>query len=160
MKNNSNNKLSKSNNSFNPNSNNNNNILKKSYKDFGSTLSNLSSSIDTRFNTINNIRDSKIVKIKNIIKKNPKQNNQNIKQQNLNLNIKKKEKEKEKELSDDDSSDYANPDDDDFNNILRESISIKTLNESKMRENPFNTIDNQKIKNKNIIIIINTKMNK
>ena len=149
MKNNSNNKLSKSNNSFNPNSNNNNNILKKSYKDFGSTLSNLSSSIDTRFNTINNIRDSKIVKIKNIIKKNPKQNNQNIKQQNLNLNIKKKEKEKEKELSDDDSSDYANPDDDDFNNILRESISIKTLNESKMRENPFNTIDNQKIKNKN-----------
>ena len=100
MKNNSNNKLSKSNNSFNPNSNNNNNILKKSYKDFGSTLSNLSSSIDTRFNTINNIRDSKIVKIKNIIKKNPKQNNQNIKQQNLNLNIKKKEKEKEKELSD------------------------------------------------------------
>ena len=137
------NKLTKSNNLFNSNSNNNMNI-KTSYQDFGSTLSNLSSSIDTRLNTINNIRDSKVVKIKNIIRKNPKQNNQNIKQQNSNLNIKKKEK--AKEISDDDSSDYANPDDDDFNNILRESISIKTLNESKMKENPFNAIDNQKIK--------------
>ena len=139
------NKLTKSNNLFPPKSNNDINP-KKSYKDFSTTLSNLSSSIETKFNTINNIRDSKIVKIKNITKKNAKPI-QNIIQPNL--NIKKKEKEKEKEIiEDDDSSDYANPDDDDFNNILRESISMKKLNESKIRENPFNTfntIDNKKL---------------
>ena len=137
------NKLTKSNNLFNPKSNNNINP-KKSYKDFSTTLSNLSSSIETKFNTINNIRDSKIVKIKNITKKNAKLN-QNIIQPTL--NIKKKEKEKEI-IEDNDSSDYANPDDDDFNNILRESISMKKLNESKIRENPFNTfntIDNKKL---------------
>ena len=165
------NKLANSYNIFNSNSNNNNNNLKKSNKDFGSILPNLSGSNDTKFNTINNIRDSKIVKIKGITKKNQKQNNENIKQPNLNLNIKKKEKEKEKEkekiISDDDSGDYANPDDDDFNNILKESISMKTLNESKMKENPLNTIDNQKIKkptenidkNKNINSINNLEKN-
>ena len=137
------NKLTKSNNLFNNKSNNDINP-KKSYKDFSTTLSNLSSSIETKFNTINNIRDSKIVKIKNITKKNAKPI-QNIIQPTL--NIKKKEKEKEI-IEDNDSSDYANPDDDDFNNILRESISMKKLNESKIGKNPFNTfntIDNKKL---------------
>ena len=104
----------KSNNVFNPN-------INKSYKDFNMSLSSLSNSIEGKFNTINNIRDSKVVKIKTITKK----------------NAKLKPNKKEKEFSDDSSSDYANAEDDDFNNILRESISMKSLNTSKKEENPF-----------------------
>ena len=45
----------------------------KSNKDFGKTLSNLSKSIDnSKFSIINNIRDSKVVKIKAITKKTKK----------------------------------------------------------------------------------------
>ena len=95
--------------------------FEESYKGNKKPFSNLSQS--TNFNTINNIRDSKIVKIKNIIKKNNK------------AIYNKKEKEKEKEPSDDDSSDYANPEDDDFENILRESMSILSLKTS--NTNPF-----------------------
>ena len=116
----------KSNNVFNPN-------INKSYKDFNMSLSSLSNSIEGKFNTINNIRDSKVVKIKTITKKNAKL------KPNINKNIKPKIKpnKKEKEFSDDSSSDYANAEDDDFNNILRESISMKSLNTSKKEENPF-----------------------
>jgi len=123
--------INKSNNVFNPN-------INKSYKDFDMSLSSISNSIEGKFNTINNIRDSKVVKIKTITKKNAKPNN--IIKQNINKNINKKEK--EKDFSDDSSSDYANAEDDDFNNILRESInmsmSMKSLNASKREENPFN----------------------
>lgn len=123
--------------------------LGKSHRNFGSAFSNLSDSTFGNFNPISNIRDSKLVKIKNITKKNTKP----IYNQKAKEKEKPKEKpqikiqKKEEEPSSD--SDYGDSEDDDFNNILRESISIKTLNESKMRENPFNTIDNQKIKNKN-----------
>jgi hypothetical protein len=61
----------------------------------------------------------------------------------------------EEKISDDDSSDYANPDEDDFDSILRESISIKNFNESKLEGNPFNTIDNKKIKKSGNNIINN-----
>ena len=135
----------KSNNVFNPN-------INKSYKDFDMSLSSISNSIEGKFNTINNIRDSKVVKIKTITKKNAKPNN--IIKQNINKNINKKEK--EKDFSDDSSSDYANAEDDDFNNILRESInmsmSMKSLNTFKKEENPFN-------KQKNIEKLTYDKLN-
>ena len=145
-----NNNLSKSNQNFNTNSFNKSGINNTNNK-LGNSLSNLSNSIETKFSTINNIRDSKIVKIKTITKKNAKPF-QNIKP---NITIPKKEKEKEKKISDDDSSDYANPDEDDFDSILRESISIKNFNESKLEGNPFNTIDNKKIKKSGNNIINN-----
>ena len=143
-----NNNLSKSNQNFNTNSFNKSGINNTNNK-LGNSLSNLSNSIETKFSTINNIRDSKIVKIKTITKKNTKPF------QNIKTNITMPKKEKEKKISDDDSSDYANPDEDDFDSILRESISIKNFNESKLEGNPFNTIDNKKIKKSGNNIINN-----
>ena len=143
-----NNNLSKSNQNFNTNSFNKSGINNTNNK-LGNSLSNLSNSIETKFSTINNIRDSKIVKIKTITKKNTKPF------QNIKPNITMPKKEKEKKISDDDSSDYANPDEDDFDSILRESISIKNFNESKLEGNPFNTIDNKKIKKSGNNIINN-----
>ena len=143
-----NNNLSKSNQNFNTNSFNKSGINNTNNK-LGNSLSNLSNSIETKFSTINNIRDSKIVKIKTITKKNTKPF------QNIKPNIIMPKKEKEKKISDDDSSDYANPDEDDFDSILRESISIKNFNESKLEGNPFNTIDNKKIKKSGNNIINN-----
>ena len=143
-----NNNLSKSNQNFNTNSFNKSGINNTNNK-LGNSLSNLSNSIETKFSTINNIRDSKIVKIKTITKKNTKPF------QNIKTNITMPKKEKEKKISDNDSSDYANPDEDDFDSILRESISIKNFNESKLEGNPFNTIDNKKIKKSGNNIINN-----
>ena len=143
-----NNNLSKSNQNFNTNSFNKSGINNTNNK-LGNSLSNLSNSIETKFSTINNIRDSKIVKIKTITKKNTKPF------QKIKPNITMPKKEKEKKISDDDSSDYANPDEDDFDSILRESISIKNFNESKLEGNPFNTIDNKKIKKSGNNIINN-----
>ena len=110
----------KSTNVFNP-------YINKTYKNFSMTSSSLSNSIEGKFNTINNIRDSKVVKIKTITKKN----------ENPKYNIKQNTNKKEKDSSEDSSSDYANAEDDDFNNILKESISIQSINKSKKEENPF-----------------------
>ena len=55
------------------------------------SLSSLSNSIEGKFNTINNIRDSKVVKIKTITKKNAKL------KPNINKNIKTKIKPNKKE---------------------------------------------------------------
>ena len=110
----------KSTNVFNP-------YINKTYKNFSMTSSSLSNSIEGKFNTINNIRDSKVVKIKTITKKN----------ENPKYNIKQNTNKKEKDSSEDSSSDYANAEDDDFNNILKESISMQSINKSKKEENPF-----------------------
>ena len=48
-------------------------------------------------------------------------------------------KEKEKEISNDSSSDYADEKEDDFDTILRESLSVQSF--------PFSKIEKEKIKN-------------
>ena len=101
--------------------------LGKSHRNFGSVFSNLSDSTFGNFNPISNIRDSKLVKIKNITKKNTKP----IYNQKAKEKEKPKEKpqikiqKKEKEPSSD--SDYGDSEDDDFNNILRESMSVQSF---------------------------------
>ena len=109
--------------------------LGKSHRNFGSVFSNLSDSTFGNFNPIRNIRDSKLVKIKNITKKNTKP----IYNQKAKEKEKPKEKpqikiqKKEKEPSSD--SDYGDSEDDDFNNILRESMSVQSF--KTYNTNPF-----------------------
>ena len=130
--------MKRNNNRYNNNTLNRNNLV-KSNGNFGMTLSN---SINRNFNTINNnIRESKEVKIKNITKKNNKPKP-----------VYNKKEKKEKEHSEDNRSDYGNASDDDFNNILRESMSIQSLNTS----NTNRFTKNEKIKEKSKI---NEKLN-
>jgi hypothetical protein len=109
--------------------------LGKSHRNFGSAFSNLSDSTFGNFNPISNIRDSKLVKIKNITKKNTKP----IYNQKAKEKEKPKEKpqikiqKKEEEPSSD--SDYGDSEDDDFNNILRESMSVQSF--KTYNTNPF-----------------------
>ena len=119
--------------------------LSKQYEDFSKTFSN--QTLD------NSTRDSKPVKIKNISKRAENNNNLNKKNSNSNNNRQKnqmtmqnisnsnqnrkiiqpnlnKEKNKNNLINNinddsDESSDYGNADDDDFDNILRESINIR-----------------------------------
>ena len=178
--------------------------LSKQYEDFSKTLSNQT------LDNSNNYRDSKAVKIKNITKRpdinnninernkvnlqkksqmarpnisNTNQNKQfirtNIDKGKINQNI-----EKNKEDDSDESSDYGNADDDDFDNILRESINIRNtqsnLNmnnnpnfKNNLNQNPFpgkqkNIIGSNKnkgntnevLKNKNIKNQVNNGINK
>ena len=124
--------------------------LGKSHRNFGSAFSNLSDSTFGNFNPISNIRDSKLVKIKNITKKNTKP----IYNQKEKEKEKPKEKpqikiqKKEKEPSSD--SDYGNSEDDDFNNILRESMSMQSF--KTYNTNPFSKKETKKEKqiNENI----------
>ena len=116
--------------------------LGKSHSNFGSAFSNLSDSTFENFNTISNIRDSKVVKIKNITKKNTKPN----------YNQKEKEKPKEKpqikiqkkEKVPSSDSDYGDSEDDDFNNILRESMSVQSFKTT--NANPFSKKETKKEK--------------
>ena len=123
----------------------------KSNKDFGKTLSNLSKSIDnSKFSIINNIRDSKVVKIKAITKKTkkPEYNRQEKIKPYYDFKENIDKKEKEKEISNDSSSDYVNEEEDDFDNILRESLSVQSLNiQNNKKEYPFSKIEKGKIKN-------------
>ena len=124
--------------------------LGKSHRNFGSAFSNLSDSTFGNFNPISNIRDSKLVKIKNITKKNTKP----IYNQKAKEKEKPKEKpqikiqKKEKEPSSD--SDYGDSEDDDFNNILRESMSVQSF--KTYNTNPFSKKEPKKEKqiNENI----------
>ena len=124
--------------------------LGKSHRNFGSAFSNLSDSTFGNFNPISNIRDSKLVKIKNITKKNTKP----IYNQKAKEKEKPKEKpqikiqKKEKEPSSD--SDYGDSEDDDFNNILRESMSVQSF--KTYNTNPFSKKETKKEKqiNENI----------
>ena len=124
--------------------------LGKSHRNFGSVFSNLSDSTFGNFNPISNIRDSKLVKIKNITKKNTKP----IYNQKAKEKEKPKEKpqikiqKKEKEPSSD--SDYGDSEDDDFNNILRESMSVQSF--KTYNTNPFSKKETKKEKqiNENI----------
>jgi len=125
------NKINENTNELNQKLNNNIN-LGKSHSNFRMKLPNLSSS-NGNFNNINNIRDSKVIKIKNIIKKSAKP-----------IYTKK-----EKEPSNDSDSDYGNEEDDDFNNILRESMSIQSLKTS--NTNPFSKKEPKKEKTNEII---------
>ena len=120
--------------------------LGKSHNDFGIALSNLSNSINASFNTISNIRDSKVVRIKNITKKGTKPMYYKIK------------KEKEKEPSNDSDSDYGNEEDDDFNNILRESMSVQSMKIS--NTNPFSKKEPKKENQKTKEIINKNKLEK
>ena len=124
--------------------------LGKSHRNFGSVFSNLSDSTFGNFNPISNIRDSKLVKIKNITKKNTKP----IYNQKAKEKEKPKEKpqikiqKKEEEPSSD--SDYGDSEDDDFNNILRESMSVQSF--KTYNTNPFSKKEPKKEKqiNENI----------
>ena len=124
--------------------------LGKSHRNFGSAFSNLSDSKFGNFNPISNIRDSKLVKIKNITKKNTKP----IYNQKAKEKEKPKEKpqikiqKKEEEPSSD--SDYGDSEDDDFNNILRESMSVQSF--KTYNTNPFSKKETKKEKqiNENI----------
>ena len=124
--------------------------LGKSHRNFGSAFSNLSDSTFGNFNPISNIRDSKLVKIKNITKKNTKP----IYNQKAKEKEKPKEKpqikiqKKEEEPSSD--SDYGDSEDDDFNNILRESMSVQSF--KTYNTNPFSKKETKKEKqiNENI----------
>ena len=128
------NKINKKANKLNQNINNNYN-LEKSHSNLGTAFSNLSDSTFGNFNTINNtITGSKIIKIKNITKKNSEPV----------YKPKKKEKEKEKEpLNNDSSSDYGNEEDDDFNNILKESIQSLNISTAKNSNNLENLTYNK-----------------
>ena len=123
----------------------------KSSKDFGKTLSNLSQSKDNnKFSIISNIRDSKVVKIKGITKKikKPEYNKQEKMKPKYDFKESIDKKEKEKEISNDSSSDYADEEEDDFDNILRESLSVQSLNiQNNKKEYPFSKIEKGKIKN-------------
>ena len=146
--------------------NNNNNNNYRQDEGFGARIL-TTSTIEMPASSIN-FKDSKSKKMPNISKtsnmpKNPKPNayqkSMNIKRDNNNKNNQKKNKLTIEDDSDDDSEDYGNADDDDFDNILRESINIrntqhnlnlnnKTLqNNPKQNDNPFLN----KNKNKNII---------
>ena len=124
--------------------------LGKSHRNFGSAFSNLSNSTFGNINPISNIRDSKLVKIKNITKKNTKP----IYNQKAKEKEKPKEKpqikiqKKEEEPSSD--SDYGDSEDDDFNNILRESMSVQSF--KTYNTNPFSKKETKKEKqiNENI----------
>ncbi len=124
--------------------------LGKSHRNFGSAFSNLSDSTFGNFNPISSIRDSKLVKIKNITKKNTKP----IYNQKPKEKEKPKEKpqikiqKKEEEPSSD--SDYGDSEDDDFNNILRESMSVQSF--KTYNTNPFSKKEPKKEKqiNENI----------
>ena len=130
--------------------------LGKSHRNFGSAFSNLSDSTFGNFNPISNIRDSKLVKIKNITKKNTKpiynQKPKEKEKEKPQIKIQKKEKEPSSD------SDYGNSEDDDFNNILRESMSMQSF--KTYNTNPFSKKETKKEKqineniDKNIIIYL------
>ena len=99
-----------------------------------------------------NLKDSKPKNIGNIIKKSNMQKKPNEKNNKKNINI--------EDDSDEDSEDYGNAADDDFDNILRESINIRNTqhnlnlnninlqNNPKQNQNPFSN-KSQKIDNNN-----------
>ena len=111
--------------------------LEKSHRNFGASFSNISNSTLGNYNTINSsnsLTGSKIIKIKNIIKKNAKP----IYTEKLN------EKEKEP-LDSDTSSDYGKEEDDDFNNILKESIQSLNISTNKNNSNKLEKITYDKL---------------
>ena len=168
---------------FNTNTNNDN---VNNYSYFNNTYTSLDDISKSFSKTIPN--DSKVLKIKKITKKSmmPSNNNANItdkpKKNIMNLNNiinndrnkndnnmsgndksknKKIEIDSNSEDSDDESGDYGNAEDDDFDNILRESINIRNtqqklnlnnnnINQNKPEQNPF-LKQNQNIVNNNII---------
>ena len=111
--------------------------LEKSHRNFGASFSNISNSTLGNYNTINSsnsLTGSKIIKIKNITKKNAKP----IYTEKL------KEKEKEP-LDSDTSSDYGKEEDDDFNNILKESIQSLNISTNKNNNNKLEKITYDKL---------------
>ena len=149
MKNNNNRNNNRFQNAINKNTkqisqNTNNFNLWQSHRNFGTGFSNLSDSLLGNFNTISNIRDSKVVKIKNITKKNTKPiyNQKEKLPEKTQKVIQKKEKEPYS-----DSDDYGNSEDDDFNNILRESMSVQSFQTT--NTNPFSKKETKKEKQVN-----------
>ena len=145
------------------NNNNNNNF--RQYEGFGNRT--LTTSTQEMPTSSTNFKDSKSKKIPNISKtsnipNNPKSNayqkSMNIKRDNNNKNNQKKNKLTVEDDSDDDSEDYGNADDDDFDNILRESINIRNTQHNLNLNN--NTLQNNPKQNENPFLNKNKNINK